>query len=67
MECKIYGFVTFEIEMVVDTHSNELEEELTDRYKTMFEDMDPDILLRKLLYDNTINVELKETEFTEVE
>ena len=67
MERKLYGTISFEIEMEIDTTSNELNEEIIDRYQIMFENMEPEILLRKLLNDSMIETQLEEVEFTEVE
>jgi hypothetical protein len=67
MERKVYGTITFNVEMLMETHDAELSDYLLERAKTVCEDMDVDILLRKLLHDSTVEVELEEVEFNEAD
>ena len=67
MDRIVYGKIAFDIKVIVDCLKNELEHEICERTSELFFEMEPEFLLRKLLNDSNVKVDLTEADFFEVD
>lgn len=67
MERIAYGTVTLDVQIMIDCMRDDLEHEIIEQTNEMFENMGPEILLRKLLNDSNVKINAVDVEFYEVD
>jgi hypothetical protein len=66
-EIRVYGTVTFNVEMFVESFEGESTSDILERANSVYEGMDAREILHILCKDSEVDAELEEVNFTEIE